>query len=70
MKEWQIESMCYFGRHEQRIPAYDGHPYPIIRAIPVEGTVGPSWAQSPQVKFWLDGPEKTLWERFLAWWNK
>ena len=43
----------------------------VCRAIPVTGTVEPiSWRQSPQVRFWLDEPKKTLWERFLIWFHK
>ena len=42
--------------------------YPIIRAIQAEGRVDRlSWNQSPQVKFWLDEPKKTLLQRFLDW---
>ena len=40
---------------------------PVIRAIPVDGRVGLSWTQSPQVKFWLDKPEPTILERIMDW---
>ena len=40
---------------------------PVIRAIPVDGRVGLSWTQSPQVKFWLDEPKKTILERIMDW---
>ena len=43
----------------------------VNRAIPVEGTLEKAtWNQSPQVKFWLDEPKKTIRERLLAWWRR
>ena len=43
----------------------------VCRAIPVTGTVEPiSWKQSPQVRFWLDEPPKTIWELIKEWWRK
>lgn len=43
----------------------------VQRAIPVEGTMERlSWSQSPQVKFWMDEPRKTIWQRFVEWLHK
>lgn len=43
----------------------------VNRAIPVEGTLEKAtWNQSPQVRFWLDEPKKTLWERVIEWLHK
>lgn len=43
----------------------------VNRAIPVEGTLEKAtWNQSPQVRFWLDEPKKTLWERVIEWMHK
>lgn len=70
MRQWQIDNMCYFGRHEQRVPVTDGQPYPVIRAIPVDGRVGASWAESPQARFWLDEPRPSVWKRIFTWLNK
>ena len=67
------EPARYWDKHSRAYPADDGKPYrfcPVIRAIPVDGRVGASWSQSPQVRFWLDRPRMTMWERFVAWLNK
>ena len=43
----------------------------ICRAIPVEGTLERlDWSNSPQVRFWLDEPQKGIWERLKAWWRR
>lgn len=64
------EPPYYWGKHEQRIPVTDGQPYPVIRAIPVDGIVGPTWMQSPQARFWLDETRPSVWKRILTWLNK
>ena len=77
------EPARYFGKHEHYEPVTGpgGYVYdyqtngnlltaPVIRAIPVDGWVGLSWTQSPQVKFWLDKPEPTILERIMDWLNK
>lgn len=81
-KPWQIESAQYFGKHDKRFPAnvYGGYKYDplhngltdldvaISRAIPVNGAVEKAtWNQSPQVRYWLDPPRPTLWQRFRRW---
>ena len=78
MRDWQLESLCYFGKHDRRFPADGAQGYPacyhgqVSRAIPVTGTVtsGASWERSPQVRAWLDPEPKTLWKRFREWLNK
>lgn len=78
MRDWQLGSLVYFGRHERTFPADGAQGYPacyhgqVSRAIPVSGTVtsGASWERSPQVRAWLDPEQKTLWERFREWLNK
>lgn len=62
------------------IPEIDHRPRPmqapysmrdrVNRAIPVDGTVkdiAPTWSKSPQVKFWLEEPKKSLRQRIIAW---
>ena len=78
MRDWQLESLVYWGRHDRRFPADGAQGYPacyhgqVSRAIPVTGTVpsGVSWERSPQVRAWLGPEPKTLWERFIDWLNK
>lgn len=78
MRQWQLDGLTYFGKHDRRYPADGAQGYPamyhgqVSRAIPVAGTVtgGASWERSPQVRAWLDPEPKTIWERFLAWLDK
>ncbi len=42
----------------------------VNRAIPADGKVadpGPSWKRSPQVRFWLEAPKKSLKVRLKEW---
>jgi len=65
------------GRHTRICAApfahgykYDPHAFRaggVSRAIPVDGTVGSSWHNSPQVRFWLEPERKTLWRRIMEW---
>ena len=60
---WQSDPDLYFGKH-RRVPVpppIGGYrfqdPAMVSRAIPVDGAVtepGPSWAISPQARFWLE----------------
>ena len=79
LKRWEPER--YFGKHEryETVTGPGGYVYdyqtngnlmtaPVIRAIPVDGDVERlSWRQSPQVRMWLDKPEKTILERIMDW---
>ena len=72
----QWESIEAPGRHSSVAPADGAMGYPpfyhgqVIRAIPIDGVVGdrrPSWANSPQVRFWLEPKRLGLWARFRKW---
>ncbi len=42
----------------------------VNRAIPADGVVadpGPSWARSPQVRFWLAPEKLPIWKRIKRW---
>lgn len=76
MKEWQKEAAYYWAKHAIRYPADDGVGYQyrpgIIRAVVADGTVDgrPSWDKSPQVRAWIDDPNKGVWKRFKEWLDK
>lgn len=68
------------GRHCRRYPAQFAHGYQydphrfrqsgVSRAIPVEGTVGPAWENSPQVRAWLEPERVPVLRRILEWLKK
>lgn len=72
MAPWQDEPEIYFGKH-RRVPVpppVGGYrfqdPHMVSRAIPVDGAVtepGPSWANSPQARYWLETEPVTIWDR-------
>lgn len=63
-----VPTLCPEIRQGRRSAGYQTQAIPqIIHAeYKVSGT-GATWDKSPQVKFWLDEPKKTLAERIKAW---
>ena len=66
---WQSDPDLYFGKHRRvpKPPPIGGYhfqdPAMVSRAIPVDGAVtepGPSWAMSPQARYWLEPEPESI----------
>ena len=61
---------CQIDKRPRRADILEEMTERVQRAIPVDGSIDektPSWAKSPQARFWLEEPKPSLGERLRAW---